>query len=108
MIENTFLEVNMFKKILLVILSILLILGCCACNNTPKETEAETDDGTPTDKIVLSGDTRYRIVYAKDADPAPAKKYTTVLKRLTKTLSRMTITFLPPTRHPQITLPRYS
>lgn len=84
MIENTFLEVNMFKKILLVILSILLILGCCACNNTPKETEAGTDDGTPTDKIVLSGDTRYRIVYAKDADPAPAKKIYNRLKALDK------------------------
>ena len=74
----------MFKKILLIILSILLILGCCSCNNTPKETEAETDDGTPTDKIVLSGDTRYRIVYAKDADPAPAKKIYNRLKALDK------------------------
>lgn len=76
----------MFKKILLITLSILLILGCCACGNTEsgKETESETTDGTPEDKIVLSGDTRYRIVYAKDADPAPAKKIYNRLKALDK------------------------
>lgn len=77
----------MFKKILIVLLAFLLILGCCSCNpSTVKETESEsqTDDGTPTDKVVLSGDVRYRIVYAKDADPAPAKKVYNRLKALDK------------------------
>lgn len=77
----------MLKKILLILLSILLILGCCSCNsNSTKETEStsQTDDGTPADKIVISGETRYRIVYAKDADPAPAKKIYNRLKALDK------------------------
>ena len=77
----------MLKKLLLIILSIFLILSCCSCNNTTsQETESDTQvtDDTPADKVVLSGDTRYRIVYAKDADPAPAKKIYNRLKALDK------------------------
>lgn len=77
----------MLKRLLLIILSIFLILGCCSCNNnTSQETESDTQvtDDTPADGVVLSGDTRYRIVYAKDADPAPAKKIYNRLKALDK------------------------
>ena len=79
-------EVYMLKRILLILLSIFLILGCCSCNSgNNKDTESESiNDGTPADKIVLSGETRYRIVYAKDADPAPAKKIYNRLKALDK------------------------
>ena len=77
----------MLKRLLLIILSIFLILGCCSCNSgANQETESDTvaDDATPADKVVLSGDTRYRIVYAKGADPAPAKKIYNRLKALDK------------------------
>ena len=74
----------MFKRILLLLLSLLLILGCCACSNNSNETEAPTEDNTPADKVVLSGDTRYRIVYAKDANKAPAQKIYNRLKALDK------------------------
>ncbi len=75
----------MLKRILLIALSMFLILGACSCNpNNNQETESETIDNTPADKVVLSGDTRYRIVYAKDADPAPAKRIYNRLKALDK------------------------
>ena len=77
----------MLKRALLIILAIFLVLGCCSCNTTttPEETESQPiSDDTPADKIVLSGNTRYRIVYAKDADPAPAKKIYNRLKALDK------------------------
>ena len=74
----------MLKRFLLILLAVFLILGCCSCsNNNSNETDpAATEDNTPADKVVLSGDTRYRIVYAKDADPAPAKKIYNRLKAL--------------------------
>lgn len=78
----------MLKKFLLIFLSLLLIVGCCSCaQNTPKDTEGDekpTEDGTPADKVVLSGETRYRIVYPKDSDPAPARKIYNRLKALDK------------------------
>lgn len=74
----------MLKRFLLILLAVFLILGCCSCsNNNSNETDpAATEDNTPADKVVLSGDTRYRIVYAKGADPAPAKKIYNRLKAL--------------------------
>ncbi|MBE6534622.1 MAG: hypothetical protein E7678_06635 [Ruminococcaceae bacterium] len=79
----------MLKRFFLILLSILLIIGCCSCNsNTSKETdpisESETEDNTPADKVVISGETRFRIVYAKDANPAAAKKIYNRLKVLDK------------------------
>lgn len=78
----------MFKRFLLILLSVLLILGCCACNSTVKETEsntqAPTEDTSFADKTLISGEMRYRIVYAKDSDPALAKKIYNRLKALDK------------------------
>lgn len=81
----------MLKRILLVLLAIFLILGCCSCNGgNSNETEPgtekpiETEESTPADKVVLSGDTRYRIVYPKDSDPTAAKKIYNRLKALDK------------------------
>lgn len=74
----------MLKRILMILLALLLILGCCSCNNNQNNNSTDTKDNTPADKVVLSGDTRYRIVYAKDADPAPAKKIYNRLKALDK------------------------
>ena len=76
----------MLKRILLVLLAFLLIIGCCSCNSgNSNETESQSDtDNIPEDAVVLSGETRFRIVYAKDADPAPAKKIYNRLKALDK------------------------
>lgn len=77
----------MLKRILLLLLSLLLILGCCSCNNNnsnESESSSETEESTPADKVVLSGDTRYRIVYAKDTNKAPAQKIYNRLKALDK------------------------
>lgn len=75
----------MLKRILLIVLSVFLILGSCSCNSgNGQETESESIDNTPADKVVLSGETRYKIVYAKDADPAPAKRIYNRLKALDK------------------------
>lgn len=78
----------MLKRFLLITLALLMILGCCSCqNNSQKEPDGESEsvtDGTPADKVVLSGDTRYRIVYPKDADPASAKRVYNRLKALDK------------------------
>ena len=75
----------MLKRILLIVLSLFLILGSCSCNSgNGQETESESIDNTPADKVVLSGETRYKIVYAKDADPAPAKRIYNRLKALDK------------------------
>ena len=76
----------MLKRILLVLLAFLLIIGCCSCNSgNSNETESQSDtDNIPEDAVVLSGETRFRIVYAKDADPTPAKKIYNRLKALDK------------------------
>ena len=85
----------MLKRILLILISIFLILGCCACSsapqtdsNTTEESNDETQNSdTETDnfeKVTISGENRYRIVYAKDADPDPAKKIYNRLKTLDK------------------------
>ena len=81
----------MLKRILLVLLAIFLILGCCSCsNNNSNETDTDapsteaTEETAPADSIIISGETRYRIVYPKDADPAPAKKIYNRLKALDK------------------------
>ena len=88
-INNIFTEVNMLKRFLLILLSILLILGCCSCNsNNEKETEADTEESTEETALIngvlLSGESRYRIVYAKDTDSALAKKIYNRLKALDK------------------------
>ena len=81
----------MFKKFLLILLSILLVFGCCSCNSnatTETETETETPENTEDtfleDKVLLSGETRYRIVYSKDTDATSAKKIYNRLKALDK------------------------
>ena len=81
----------MLKRILLVLLAIFLILGCCSCSsNNSNETDTDapsteaTEETAPADSIIISGETRYRIVYPKDADPAPAKKIYNRLKALDK------------------------
>ena len=69
----------MFKKFLLVLLSLLLILGFCSCTKKPND-EDETKE--KLDKFLLSGDSAFRIVYAKDSSPDQAKKVYNRLKGL--------------------------
>ena len=75
----------MFKRIVLVLLSVILIIGCCSCNsNNASETESET---AKPDKFLLSGDKTVRIVYAKDTDDSQAKKVLNHLKGLNQAAS---------------------
>lgn len=88
----------MLKKLLLITLAILLIFGACACSNESqeptdapdadeteqKETDSETNGNASSDSVLLSGDTRYRIIYPKDANPANARRIYNKLKALDK------------------------
>ena len=88
----------MLKKLLLITLAILLIFGACACSNESqeptdapdadeteqKETDSETTGNASSDSVLLSGDTRYRIIYPKDANPANARRIYNKLKALDK------------------------
>ena len=88
----------MLKKLLLITLAMLLIFGACACSNgsqkatdAPKaeesdadETESSTDDSASADSVLLSGDTRYRIIYPKDSNITSARRIYNKLKSLDK------------------------
>ena len=88
----------MLKKLLLITLAILLIFGACACSNESqeptdapdadeteqKESDSETNGNASSDSVLLSGDTRYRIIYPKDANPANARRIYNKLKSLDK------------------------
>lgn len=86
----------MLKKLLLITLAFLLVFSYCSCSNATQDdtdapdTEEATEDketnnsALPDGAVLLSGDTRYRIVYPKDADPSTAKRIYNKLKALDK------------------------
>lgn len=86
----------MLKKLLLITLAFLLVFSYCSCSNkTQDDTDApDTEEATegketsgsalPDGAVLLSGDTRYRIVYPNDADPSTAKRVYNKLKALDK------------------------